>query len=172
MSPWTCWQFVSILKFLSPAGTHTCLGKAMKWQPKILNIYRQCRLNKREGVGFYGAKGFEKKIVENLWIHNGSGRIHKTFYTFDFFLSFLNKLTKTIISLILRPSQRQLCPRNAVPATAYKMSRGLEFQNIAVMKLRLWGVTRWNLRNGEVHSRMQLGSRKPKEAKRKWSQRE
>jgi len=85
-----------------------------------------------------------KKILEKLWIHHVSEGIHKTFYTSDFFLSFfLNEVIKTITSLILRPSQRQLCPRNAVPATVYRLSRGLEFKNIAMMKLRvkLWGVT-------------------------------
>jgi hypothetical protein len=41
-----------------------------------------------------------------------------------------------------------------------------------MMKLKLWGVTSWILRNGEVENGIQLGSRKPKEGKRKWSQRE
>ena len=113
------------------------------------------------------------KKIEKLWIHNGSERIHKTFYTFDFLLSFLCKLIKkTIASLNLRPSQRQFFSRNAVPATVHRRSRGLEFKNIAMMKLKLWGVTSWNLHNEEVQSRMQLGSRKPKEAERKWSQKE
>ena len=46
----------------------------------------------------------------------------------------------------------------------------MEFQNISMMKLKLWGVTSWILRNGEVQNRMQLGSRKPKKSERKWSQ--
>jgi hypothetical protein len=83
----------------------------------------------------------KKKILEKLWIHNGSEKIHKSFYTFDFFLSFSNKLIKNNHLAHFKTFSAAALPQKCGSCNSNHIVWGLEFQNMALMKLKLWGVT-------------------------------